>query len=36
MEATKFLILAATVAEWNSRAVHDYINATMKGAQTEP
>jgi hypothetical protein len=33
MEATKFLILAATLAEWNSRAVHEYIKATMKGAE---
>lgn len=32
LESTKFLILAATIAEWNSRAVHDYADATMKGA----
>jgi len=33
MEATKYLILAATLAEWNSKAVHEYIKATMKGAE---
>ena len=33
MEATKYLILAANLAEWNSRAVHEYIKATTKGAE---
>jgi hypothetical protein len=34
LEATKFIVLAATLAEWNSLALHKYINATMRGAST--